>query len=946
MSLYISKSINIGLFSFLGSLSQDDRSQNSVDSQLDQSKTTQHVVSEEDKKVLFAAGLKLLQRDSAPPIANEELSRIELSYIDKCKAMYNMYTTLVCACHNVSHPNLKGLLSHLRALRVWFPVFTCYHCMITFTDRSASTKHYLRCPRSNLETLVKLSNLKRRSEVKTRLYQVFKCNECRFLYSFHEDYCKHVDEEHSQITLPLICTCGRQFSTNEDYKDHVYVSCLVDFYCDICFITVKTLTAFKKHAAEEHDASEGFILRQDDNYRQRKSLPMREAKVPSVKREYTDEKNIISGKRRTSYKPIIDDEEEKVVNPLSIKYPGNECPVCVREYSTNANMLRHYRTHFNDDGSLKEEQVDNSIYCCPDCGGMFNVEEWELHKEMHKKKKCTECNKSFQFQSELEQHRSTHLNLKLYRDSKTQNYKSTMASPNSEANNVVMMCEVCDRMFTSKEKLKEHKLTHDKQVMPVLESKISDDEKKPSKSDLKKLWIGYDKKRSVPKVNEFPKRCQYCPKLFNTNGSYTNHMQMHERTKSRNVPIRESTRIRTPVLKQELKDEESEGESYQTCKRCFKVFSSKSTLRNHMKSHGVNTPPIHKPKKYNTKKVWCDVCHCAFENLAHLKRHKAEDHDEIIPHLAHEDDDDDVKSPFIFTCDICVQTFTSKMALKKHKERHDNDVKPIVRKQVYCKYCKIPFVNSHQLSIHMKEEHMEGTKEKLASKEKQLDFKCKICGKVFNSFSALNTHQGWHKRVRPENSTVVDKKIELLPIKEEPLETKGFRCNKCSITCPSDTALQIHILEKHRNINATVMMSRCSMCNLDFSSLEEYDQHKRFHAMVEKQPKKTYSCNQCPAAFSKLDVLKTHTRQFHTKQQGFKCHHCDRVFEKANSLGIHLKVHAKQKQSTGTPITIAPAPSPAPPTQPTPKKFTCSICSKGFDIPKELRTHTMQAHPF
>lgn len=861
-----------------------------------------------------------------------------------------MYTTLICACHNVSHPNLKGLLSHLRALRIWFPVFTCYHCMITFTDRSASTKHYLRCPRSNLETLIKLSNLKKRSEVKTRLYQVYKCNDCRFLYSFHEDYCKHVDEEHSQITLPLICTCGRQFHNNEDYKDHVYVSCLVDFYCDICFITVKTLAAFKKHAIEVHDASEGFVLRQDDNYKQRRSLPMREVKIPSVKREYTDEKNIISGKRRTSYKPIIDDDEEKVLNPLSIKYPGTECPICEREYSTNNNMLRHYRTHFNDDGSLKNEQVvDNSIYCCPDCGGMFNSEEWELHKEMHKKKKCAECNKTFQFQSELEQHRSTHLNLKLYRDSKTQNYKSTMASPNSETNNIVMMCEVCDRMFTSKEKLKEHKLTHDKKVMPVLKPKNSDDEEKANKFEIRNSW-NENKKRQISKVDQFPKRCQHCPKLFNTNGSYTNHMQMHERTaataKSRIVPARESTRIRTPVLKQEIKDEDSDGESYQTCKRCFKVFSSKSTLRNHMKSHGINTSPPNKPKKHNSKKVWCDICHCAFENLAHLKRHKAEDHDETMPNLIPEEDQD-LKSPFVFTCDICVQTFTSKMALKKHKERHENEVKPVARRQVsvYCKYCKIPFVNPHQLSIHMKEEHMEGTLEKPTPKEKPREFKCKICGKVFNTFSALNTHQGWHKRVRPENSTVIDTKIEITSIKEEPLEPKAFKCSKCSVVCPNDTALQIHILEKHRNINATVMMSRCSMCNLDFSSLEEYDQHKRFHAMVEKQPKKTYSCSQCPATFSKNDVLKTHIRQFHSKPQGFKCQYCDRVFDKPNSLGIHLKVHEKQKLITGN-VSSRGTPPPPAPTQLAPKKFTCSICNKGFDIPKELRTHTMQAHPF
>nr|CAH7767969.1 unnamed protein product [Callosobruchus chinensis] len=46
-----------------------------------------------------------------------------------------------------------GLLSHLRSLRIWFPVFTCYNCMITFTDRSTFTKHNVKCPSASLDTL-------------------------------------------------------------------------------------------------------------------------------------------------------------------------------------------------------------------------------------------------------------------------------------------------------------------------------------------------------------------------------------------------------------------------------------------------------------------------------------------------------------------------------------------------------------------------------------------------------------------------------------------------------------------------------------------------------------------------------------------------------------------------------------------------------------------------
>jgi hypothetical protein len=936
-----------------GSLTQDERSQSSMDSRSQNESTSEtKEPTTEEKKILFAAGLKLLQRNSTPPISSENLSRIENSYIEKCKAMVTMYSSLRCACHNVTHPNLKGLLSHLRSLRIWFPVFTCYHCMITFTDRSTSTKHYLRCPKSNLESLIKLSNLKKRSKVKTRLYQNYKCTQCRFMYTFHEDFCMHVDEDHSQVEMPHRCTCGRVFNSLEEYTDHTYISCMVEFYCDICFVTLKTLDAFQKHAAELHDNSEGFVLLQDDNYKQRRLVSPTTRTRQSVKREHADESNIISGKRRSSYKAsIVEPEEEdgKVINPLYMqKIPGTTCPICSKEYSNNNNMWRHYKMHLQEN---RDEQFDDSIYCCPDCGGMFSTAEWEKHKGMHKKKTCNECGKIFQFQSELDQHRSVHLNLKVYRDSKTQSYKSTMVSPNGEGSNIVVMCEICDRMFTSKEQLKEHKLTHE--AMPVLESAEATEpegENKTKKFCCKlcnKQYSGYgglwDHNRKKhpenksPHSGDFPKQCKYCDKVFVTGGSYFMHKQMHER----NNQLAPKKQVEPPQLQGSTEEEnnEDDSESYHTCKRCFKVFSNRYNLKNHMKSHGVyNTSPTTKSAKKSTKKVWCDICHCAFENIASLERHKADGHtenDDTMPNLSDEQSEGDLKAPFVFTCDVCVQTFTTKIALKKHKEKHAREVRPIIKNKqnmVYCKYCKISFANPFQLSNHMKDEHMEEFKPH-QKKDKSKSFACSLCGKAFSSSSALYAHQGWHKRGKLES--VKRKEESLLKIKEEPQDHFQYQCPTCHAILPNDTALQIHILEKHRNVNATVLPARCTMCNLDFGSQEEYDQHKRFHAMVEKQPKnKTFGCSQCPAAFSRMEMLKTHMRQFHREHKEYRCHYCNRVFEKANSLSIHLKVHEKQKM-----ITAAKASSGS-------KSFYCSICNKGFDLPKDLRAHTIQAHPF
>ncbi|KAG5873818.1 hypothetical protein JTB14_012262 [Gonioctena quinquepunctata] len=953
----------------------------------DQEETTNSQESQPDKdscdgadqqKILFAAGLKLLQKDSTP-ISCESLSKIELSYIEKCKAMVNMHKSLICACHNVPHQNLKGLLSHLRALRIWFPVFTCYNCMITFTDRSTFTRHIVRCPSQSLDTITKLSNLRKRSEVKTRLYQNFKCTICKFMFSFHEDFCRHVDEEHASLAFPFHCQCRRVFDNMEDYKDHVYVSCMVDYYCDICFITTKTLDDFQKHACEVHDNSEGFILLQDDNYKMRKPA------WHTASREEVDESVILTGKRerRASVKaPIIENDLEevplKVINPviLSPKSNNRKCPVCAKEYSSYKNMMRHYKVHqnseklehFKEEEGDDEEEEEGSFYSCPDCGGMYNTVEWQNHLlEKHESKSCGDCGKFFQFQSELEQHRSVHLNLKVYRDSKTQSYKSTVISPGSDEE-LMLACEVCDLLVPTREALEEHKLTHGNQSTndEKMRKCVLCDKEFATYSGLWEHNKKMHPERKTPASNSYPKQCTHCDKVCTTGAAYHRHKQIHEKVENR-----------TPIVKGKKNDSSAEEESYHTCKRCFKVFSSKYNLKNHMKCHGINSSP---PIKKVLRKPNCNVCQQVFDTIEEVTRHKEELHNDTeMPLLSNQTEGEEV--PFVFTCDVCVMTFSTKMALKKHKEKHLQESKSASQKQsVFCKYCKIPFDSIISLTKHMHLEHDEGGKPKIGKLKEKEDFACSICKKSFQTAAALTTHIGWHKRSQNEMNTklmrqtkVVNKLTPSAQIKQEPADEPKFQCATCLAELPNDTALQVHILEKHRSVSAIMLIPRCNTCNKDFTTQDEYETHKRLHDFLERQkqheqnmllqqqaqavptkkaeqqnplptkapiipgspPKiaKNFPCKYCNAGFSRSDTLGAHVRQYHKEfvQTEFKCTQCDRIFDKQNSLTIHLKVHEKQK------VVVSPASKPL---------FSCSICNMGFDLPKDLRAHTINAHPF
>lgn len=1047
------------------------------------------------QKIEFAAGLKLLQKDTTP-IGFESLTKIELSYIEKCKAMVSMFHTLLCACHNVQHKSLRHLLSHLREIRVWFPLFTCYSCMISFTDRSTFTRHHCRCPKGQLETLIKLSNLRKRSEIKTRLYQNYKCNRCKFLYSFHQDFCNHIDEDHSAGLPPIYCSCRTVFDSVEEYKTHCYTSCVLSYYCDICFITTPTIEEFVTHAEEIHDTSEGFVLLQDDSYTPRNGNYIRN-------REVDEEANVVEGKRerkKSAKEPILIQIYDREIPPEPKEIPTRvlrqmlqleqtptnsfewnrkptKCPYCSKEYSNMNNMIRHYRTHIERkeiELASRSDQSDDSNevrYSCPECRGMYDPASWKKHiEENHPPISCSECDKEFQFQTELDQHRSVHLNLKVYRDSKTHSYKTAVISPGSETSEIVMvMCEICDAMFKSKDELKSHKLTHhDRSNMSRASSSIETIEfpgedplsmetddllevKETTNSDvasegglpcdscgkiyasakslrehvMNKHGLDFAKKSEFPKKceycdkvcasgaglalhtqtherynrdkkSEFPKKCEYCDKICTTGAGLYLHTQMHEK-----MTLGDLKKDVKPELTKDKKkliyEHQEEDESYHTCNRCFKVFGTRGKLKDHMKSHGINSSkPGPKLGFKKDRKLLCDLCHVAVENKEALDLHKIEEHgDELdgMPMLRNEMEEDEGKTPVVYTCDVCVETFDSKSELRTHKEEHQEPI--LVSKTkistIYCKYCKIAFNSINELTKHMHVQHGESAKPKVTKEKPTADgskqFKCSVCGKGFATHGAMTAHFGWHKRTANnaaseantphgtaeakfvKKAKLLKKVVQAAANKQEPIKPPEFQCTTCFMELPNDTALEIHILEKHGNLDALMLVPRCDTCNQDFSTQAEYETHKRFHDFLNRQKRheeqlqtqqhiqtpiiqsvqsvsespqgtsKKFPCSWCNSVFSRSDTLNTHIKNNHKEhvKTEFECPHCDRVFEKQNSLSVHLKVHEKQKAVATATIVGNGVGS---------KVYSCSICSQGFSFPKDLRMHTINAHPF
>lgn len=146
---------------------------------------------------------------------------------------------------------------------------------------------------------------------------------------------------------------------------------------------------------------------------------------------------------------------------------------------------------------------------------------------------------------------------------------------------------------------------------------------------------------------KFPIQCPYCPKVILTGAGMHSHLYLHERmsqmthpTVTKAPPFMNGTRSCTPPpspTKPRSKSHLNEdGESYFTCRKCYKVFSSKSNLKCHMKSHQKNASIRSPPgagKQLKQQVFWCDVCHIACRGYEELQKHKMEHDDENMPEL-------------------------------------------------------------------------------------------------------------------------------------------------------------------------------------------------------------------------------------------------------------------------------------------------------------------------
>ena len=233
------------------------------------------------------------------------------------------------------------------------------------------------------------------------------------------------------------------------------------------------------------------------------------------------------------------------------------------------------------------------------------------------------------------------------------------------------------------------------------------------------------KDRHMYKHEEAIHQCEYCGKYFLSKFAFQRHLteqhQVHQQ--SNNGPYDGTT-----------KDEEFEY----VCKVCKKVFKYERNVYAHLYEVHDDHSSCH-----------CNICGKTITKKSNLKRHLQEQHDVL-------DTDREVKreEKQVFICHVCEKEFNRKSNLLNHIKCHDEN-----RSQYKCSKCVKTFFHMRNLKAHEKEQHSSeamghrckycnvefvskrNLKQHLKIHEEQKkEFKCSVCGKVFQARRTLTRH--------------------------------------------------------------------------------------------------------------------------------------------------------------------------------------------------------------
>ncbi|XP_042365772.1 zinc finger protein 462 [Plectropomus leopardus] len=165
----------------------------------------------------------------------------------------------------------------------------------------------------------------------------------------------------------------------------------------------------------------------------------------------------------------------------------------------------------------------------------------------------------------------------------------------------------------------------------------------------------------------------------------------------------------------------------------------------------------------------------------------------------------------ILTCEFCEFSSGYMQSLRRHyRDRHGG------KKLFKCKDCSFFTCYKNTFTMHVEAGHNNNIPEDVPK-----DLRCPLCLYHTKHKSNMIDHIVLHREERVAPLEVSRSKLS------RHLQGLVFRCHKCTFTCSSDQALQLH-LQKH----AEIKPYQCQLCYYDTSQRSQLEEHLRMEHKV------------------------------------------------------------------------------------------------------------------
>ncbi|XP_064620563.1 zinc finger protein 112-like [Lineus longissimus] len=255
-----------------------------------------------------------------------------------------------------------------------------------------------------------------------------------------------------------------------------------------------------------------------------------------------------------------------------------------------------------------------------------------------------------------------------------------------------------------------------------------------------------------------------------------------------------------------------------------------------------------------------------------------------------------------FCCSICAANFKLKHHLEAHMNVHKSGTIHI------CEECKKQFKSADNLKRHAK------THQAIRAPKK---YKCDVCKYQSDYPSDINKHKVRHTEEKCFKCDVCNFETNWKKNLKDHMTThsveKKFNCEQCDYVTHSMINLGSHVkrchgpkwvcevcgeeycsleyLAEHLNKHGNVLPHVCPHCSYRTSYRANFQKHCLIHTQV-----KRHKCDTCNKRFTQKSHLDAHIKAIHSNpNKEYRCHICEYVTMRSQSLNSHMKKHHKSK---------------------------------------------------